>query len=70
MKMKVNLFDKMNEKEKENPMLLKDGNVVCIGVVNAVEHLNQKKRHSFKTSMWMEIKTQNHKGALVRNSCC
>ena len=56
MKMKVNLFDKMNETEKEIPMQLKDENEVCNGVVNAVEHLNQKKRHSFKTSMWMEIK--------------
>ena len=53
---KPNLFDKMNEKEKEIPIQLKDENVVCIGVVIAVEHLNQKKRHSFKTSMWMEIK--------------
>ena len=46
----------MNVKEKEIQMLLKNENVECIGVVNAVGHLNKKKRQSFKTSMWMEIK--------------
>ena len=50
------IYDKMNVREKEIQMLLKNENVVCIGVVNAVEHLNQKKRQSFKTSMWMEIR--------------
>ena len=46
----------MNVREKDIKMLLKNKNIMCIGVVNAVGNLNKKKRPSFKTSMWMEIK--------------
>ena len=53
---RVIIFDTKDVEKTEIQVLLKRKNVVCIGVVNVPENLCERKRKSFETSMWMEIK--------------
>ena len=56
MQKKVILFDLKDAKQKEIQRMQQNDDILCVGVANVSEHLSVRKKQSFKTSMWMEMK--------------